>query len=371
MSHLEKENRSMFVRRLAGCVLCASAAFVLAQSPAWAGSSQRTGTNGAHELRLPVGPRGTALGGSVVSDISGIESMFWNPAGLGTIEGTELMFTNTQYIADMKVNYAAVATHAGGLGVLGLSVKVLSIGDIVVTTEDAPDGTGEILKPTFTVIGGSWARQFTDRVLFGASAQFVSERIAQVSANGVAFDFGVQYATGLHGFKLGLAMKNFGSSMEFGGPGFETSVLPPGSDPSASNRVLSSNSSSFEMPSFFTLAAAYDVVSNAKYRLALFGGFQNNNFSFDDVNGAAELTFRGLYSLRASYFASFGSSTDVNGNEGSTEWTSGDDIYTGWALGAGAQLKTGERGRLGIDAAWRPIKDFFDDTFEIGLKLAF
>ena len=41
----------------------------------------RRGTDGALELQLPVGARGSALGGSVASDVTGVEGIFWNPAG--------------------------------------------------------------------------------------------------------------------------------------------------------------------------------------------------------------------------------------------------------------------------------------------------
>jgi hypothetical protein len=42
----------------------------------------------------------------------------------------------------MTLNYAAIAAKVGKVGVLGVHAKVLSIGDVIVTTEDAPDGTG-------------------------------------------------------------------------------------------------------------------------------------------------------------------------------------------------------------------------------------
>jgi len=125
----------------------------LTATAAWAGSGERQGTSGATELLIPVGARGSALGGTATSNVTGIEASFWNPAGLGSMEGTEALFTHTQYIADMSVNYAAIAVKAGGLGTLGFSAKVLSIGDIIVTTEQAPDGTGEIMSPTFGVFG--------------------------------------------------------------------------------------------------------------------------------------------------------------------------------------------------------------------------
>ncbi len=357
------------MRHLVVRVMVALALLACAAAPAFAGSDERNGTGGALELRLPVGPRGSALGSSVVGDASGIEALFWNPAGLATIERTEATFSHTQYFADMKLNYAAVGTHLG-IGTLAFNAKVLSIGDVIVTTEDAPDGTGEILSPTFSVLGMSYARQFTDRVLFGLTTNFVNERIRSASATGVSFDFGVQYVTGYRGLRLGMAMKNFGPSMEFGGDDFNVNLRPPDTDPTSSNRTLAFTSASFEQPSFFSLGATIDVVKNANSRLALMSAFQNNNFVGDNYSGGAEWSYKDTFALRGSWFGSVNTPIDATTGEESTEIRSGDDLYNGYAFGAGAQVKTGNT-KLGVDMAWKSVRSFFDDTVEVALRLSF
>src|SRR5262249_40936276 len=157
----------------------------------------------------------------------------------------------TQYIADMKLNYAAVGTHVP-FGTLAFNAKVLSIGDIEVTTEDAPEGTGEIVSPTFSVLGVSFARQFTDKVLFGLTTNVVREQVQSLTAGGLSFDFGVQYLSGFHGLRFGMAMKNFGPAMSFNGDNLNVNVLPPGGDPESQNRTLGFTTATFEQPSYFT-----------------------------------------------------------------------------------------------------------------------
>lgn len=347
------------------------ALLILGVGTAWAGSDLRRGTDGALELQLPVGARGSALGGAVIGDVGGVEAIFWNPAGIASAEHTEVLFTNTQYFADMKLNYVAVVTKVGGFGDLGFNAKVLSIGDVIVTTEDAPEGTGEIISPTFSVLGMSWARQFTDRVMFGINGNYVNERIANVSASGVAFDFGVQYLTGWKGLRFGMVIKNIGPSMEFGGPGFEASLPPPGSEPTASNRTFRATSATFEMPSFFSLAATVDALKSPQYRFSVLGAFQNNNFTGDVIRAGAEWAYRDMFALRGAWFGSFESSTDLTSGEETSSFSSGERIYSGYSLGAGASMRMGETGKLGVDLAWRPVKDFFDDTVELGLRLSF
>ena len=351
--------------------LAAAALLAATIGPAWAGSDLRRGTDGALELQLPVGARGAALGGAVIADVGGAEAIFWNPAGMASTERTEVMFTNTRYFADMKLNYAALVAKLGNFGVLGLNAKVLSIGDVIVTTEDAPDGTGQILSPTFSVLGVSLARQFTDRVRFGGTVNYVNESIASVSATGVAFDLGVQYMTDWRALRFGMVMKNVGPSMAFDGPGFESSIQPPDADPTAANRTFRATSASFEMPSFFTLAASADAMRSPRYRVTVMGAFQNNNFTGDVIRAGAEWAYRDVFALRGAWFGSFSSTVDLDSGEEVSHFSSGERIYSGYSLGAGASMRMGDTGHIGVDVAWRPVKEFFDDTIEVGLKLTF
>jgi len=348
------------------------AALALALVPrAHAGSDGRKGTAGASELQIPVGPRSTALGGAVAADVSGIEAMFWNPAGLAASGGTEASFSQASYFADMKVSYAGIATKAGDFGTLGLAAKILSVGDVIVTTEQAPDGTGEVLDPTFTVLGLSWGKPFTDRVNFGATVNWVHEDVANNVANGIAFDFGVQYATEWHGLRFGMAAKNIGSSMSFSGPGFEIPTRDPAADPNAGNRQVSFSSANFEMPSYLVLSSSALVARNSVSKLMALGAFQNNNFSGDQLRGGLEWSYRDFVAVRGSYFGTFNGTTDQTTGEETFSFDSGDDLYSGFALGGGVSTRFGDAGRLGIDLAWKPVKQQFDDIVEFGIRMTF
>src|SRR5262245_56038908 len=174
-THIGRSRRSA---GFAAWVLLLAVTFAVAGPWAcWAGSDGRKGTQGALELKLPVGPRGTALGGAVTADATGVDALFFNPAGLAALSGTEEMFTNTNYIADIDLNYAAVPTDVKALGGLACSAKVLAVADIIVTTEAVAEGIGEIANPTFTTLSIAWAKQFTDRVNFGLTTQLVNEHI--------------------------------------------------------------------------------------------------------------------------------------------------------------------------------------------------
>jgi len=355
-------SHSMAGTRLTLAAFAASALLLaVLAGAAGAGSSERQGTSGANELRIPVGPRGTALGGSTVADASGPEALFWNPAGLATLTQTDAYFSHLSYIADMSVSYFALVTKAGSFGNIGFSAKMLSVGDVIVTTEAAPEGTGEILSPTFATLGLTYARQFTDRVRFGTTLQFVNETVAQARARGVAFDFGFQYDTGLNGPVFGFTMKNFGTSMSFSGSAFELNVPIPDAEPGASNRTVAASSSSFEMPSYFQLGAAYDVLqhgsADSNNKLRVLGTFSSNNFTPDELRGGAEYMYRDVFALRAGY--------------GSRVSNSDTDVYNGFSFGAGLNVKLGNDSRLRFDYANRMVKNYFSDTNEFAVRLTF
>jgi len=349
--------RSVLAGIAAGIVLLGAAAGL-----AQAGSDERTGTSGANELRIPVGPRSTALGGTTVSDASGPEALYWNPAGLATLTETDVYFTHLNYIADMNVNYFAVVTKAGSFGNIGFSAKMLDVGDVFVTTEASPEGTGDVLSPTFATFGLSYARQFTDRVRFGTTVQFINETVAQARAKGLAFDFGFQYETGYNGLTFGFAMKNFGTSMEFSGEDFELNVPIPDAEPGSSNRTVSSSSSAFELPSYFQIGAGYDLINRGSAaaesnRLRVLGTFSSNNFTPDEVRGGAEYMFKDRFALRAGY------GQRVSGSD--------TDIYNGFSFGAGLNLNLGGETRLRFDYSNRMVDEFFDDTNEFAVRLTF
>ena len=349
---------------LAGVLLAGPAGIV------HAGSEERKATSGATELLIPFGPRGTALGSTIVGDVGGLEALYWNPAGLAAIEGTEAMFTHTRYFAGMQLNDAAVAARWGKAGTIAFNAKVLSVGELIETTEDAPEGTGQTFNPTFAVLGLSYARQFTDRVLFGGTFNYINERILGTAAQGVALDLGVQYDAGWRGLRFGMVMKNFGPSMEYRGPNFELSLHRPDQEPSADSRTFTTSSSAFDLPSYFVLGASWNLYAYGPNRLAMKSAFQNNNFVGDNVWGGMEWAYRDAFALRGSWYGTFENRTDPTTGAETGGFGAGDDLYSGVAFGAGMKVRAGDS-KFGVDLAWRPVQNGFDDVVEFGLRVMF
>jgi hypothetical protein len=273
-------------------VICLLMLLVSGLSTAYAANALRIGTAGAQELRIPIGSRGTAMGGAVVANATGVESIFWNPAGLANMAGSEALFTHLPYLADIDVNFVGVATNIEGFGTLAAAAKVVSIGDMEETTDAAPDGTGRIFSPTMSVLSVTYSRIMTYRVQLGVTAKIIHERVFEASASGVAFDIGFMYQPGWRGLSLGLAIKNYGPEMRFSGAGFERSL---------GDRQASPKAAGFDLPSSFDAGVAYDLMESETGIATVTANFSSNNYSQDMWQGGAEYTYKERYSLRAGY----------------------------------------------------------------------
>lgn len=322
--------------------------------------NKRVGTASASQLLIPVGARGLAMGSANIALARGIEAIHWNPAGLGRLEhSAEGLFSTMSYIADIQVNYGAVAGSFGEFGVVGFSMKSIDFGDILLTTDDDPEGRlGRLFSPTFMTLGFSYARELTDAISAGATLKLITENIDRVSASGVAFDFGIQYKglAGVPGLHFGVAVKNIGPQMKYDGPG----LLRPGtsSEGRRPEQMYKSEAASFELPSLFEIGTGYTLSPAENVMLGFAGTFTNNNLYVDEYRVGGEVAYT-LASLQLFGRAGLGVTPVLESKE---------NIF-GMTLGMGVSYRA-EGIHITFDYAYRQV-EFFDANQVISLKLGF
>ena len=271
---------------------------IFISSLSYSGPRNKLGLNAADELLIPVGSIGTSLQGSNLASTTGIESMYWNPAGLAKINSKtgEAMFSYMNYIAYMSVQYAGGAVKLTNIGVLGFSIKNLNFGDPeLVTTVFAPEGTGETFKPTYIIGNLSFARAMTDKINFGTNIKYISENIANVSATGFAFDFGLQYIAGKSGIMFGIALKNLGPRMKFDGPGLDRTFVENGVN--VVRRVTLQES---ELPTNLEIGLSYRADFNKNNFVNLSTTFMNSSYASDEYKFGLEYNYNNYLFLRGS-----------------------------------------------------------------------
>ncbi len=267
-----------------------------------AGRTDKAGTSAAPELLIPVGAASIATAGSTIATVSTLDAMYWNPAGTAELNVPySFLASHMNYFAGIGVEYFAGALRVEDLATFGLSAKILSIGEIPITTADHPDGTGMTTSPSFITIGGMVSRSITDHISCGFVAHYIVEKMENVSATGFAFTGGLQYKGigGIEGLSLGVVVRNIGPALQYEGRGLSyNGVLDDMLQPSAPYLV---EATSDDLPSTIEVGLAYTTEFLKETELTWASAFQNNNFSADEYKTGIEILFQNNITARCGY----------------------------------------------------------------------
>jgi hypothetical protein len=337
----------------------------MASAVAFGGNPDRQGQAGAYELLLNPWARTTGLNMLNVSSVKGAEAANLNVAGLGRINKTEVALGHAIYLrgTGLSLNALSLAQKVGENGVMGISLNSVSFGKIPITTTGLPEGTGATFSPTFFNLGASYAHQFEKKVSVGVTLRLINESLADVSAFGFSMDAGVQYMTGSETyperFKFGIALRNVGSRMRFGGQGLNHAATNPDG---TLNYALtySKQAAEFELPTQLHIGAAYDVLPEEKMRLTAMVNFTSNAFSRDEVGGGLEFNFNNLIALRGSY----------KYEVGTTSATLNRSVHTGIAGGLTVNIPVSKLSSqaIALDYGYQHTR-VWDGTHTVGLRI--
>jgi len=326
----------------------------------WAGNPDRAGSAGASQLLINPWAASNGLVGANMASIQGLESVFTNVAGLSFIDKNELITANSQYLggSGISLNSVGFATRVGDAGVLGITVTSMKFGDIPIMTEDLPEGGIGTFSPSFSNIGVSYSKEFSNSIYAGFTLRIISESISNVKASGVAFDAGIRYVTGEDDkMRFGISLRNVGPPMRYAGDGLTASATPQGS---ANSLTVLQRSEKYELPSLVNIGIAYDIVNSDKMVLELNGMFTSNSFTKDQFGFGVETRIGDNLELRAGYLWEQGIFSEDNITT----------AYTGPAGGLTLKVPTGSTGSvIGLDYSYRTTNPF-SGTHSVGVKIA-
>lgn len=186
------------------------------------GTFTKVGAAGSQFLKLGVGARGTGMGGAYVAVVDDLTALHWNPAGIADLKGYEAAFHHTEYFAGMSHDFAAVAIPISEKFLLAADLVSFGSGDIEITTNDAPEGTGVFYSVNDLAFGLAFSGYLTEQFSFGIKAKYIQNTFHTVESNGFAFDIGTKYKTGIQGIVLGFSIHNLGTQMAYEGQELRT-----------------------------------------------------------------------------------------------------------------------------------------------------
>jgi hypothetical protein len=271
---------------------------VLAQSA----SSSRVATTAAAFLRIGVGARGVAMGETAVAHATDVSATYWNPALAASLSSSQAYFNYTDWFAGITLSYGSVMLNLGNTGQIGATVYVMNSGEMDITTELRPEGTGERFRVQDLMLGLTYSRSLTDRFDIGGTVKLVRSSIWNMSASTAAVDLGLTYRTPYDPVVLGLSITNFGGEMQLSGADAvaRTDIAP---DAGGSNDGLLAElrTRSWDLPVTFRIGLAYTVFETRNNKLLLSTDALYPNSNRNHLNAGVEYGAFDTFFVRAGY----------------------------------------------------------------------
>jgi hypothetical protein len=327
-----------------------------------AGNPDRAGQAGATELLINPWARSSGWGSCNSGSVHGVEAIFGNVAGVAFTKKTDIVVTHTQWLkgSDVNLNAFGFAQKLGESGALGFAVMAMDFGDIPVTTTESPDGGVGTFSPALVNINLCYSKIFSHSIYGGVNVKVIDESISNVNAGGLAVDAGIQYITGSNedkdNLKFGIALKNVGTPMKFGGDGLSTRVTTA----TGYELTIEQRSAGFEIPSLVNIGVTYDIRIEQDHRVSVAGTFTSNSFSQDQYALGLEYAFKNYFMLRGGFtYEENIFDDDLRTN-----------VYTGPSAGFTVQVPLGKTGKtFGLDYSYRATNPF-SGTHSFGARFS-
>jgi hypothetical protein len=206
------------------CILFTTLIVLLAALPVSAGSiNSGAGTSAFSFLKINVGGRAVGMGGAFTGLADDEAALYYNPAGLVSLESKRFIAEYHNYFAGLQSGFAGYVHPLSEDRAYGIQVSYLNYGEFTQT-----DRAGNI-EGTFGggdfMLAGSFALRRNHEFMLGVTAKFIYERIQDYSATGLAVDLGARYMSDRARYGGGLLIQNLGTQLSSLGVG-EKAGLP-------------------------------------------------------------------------------------------------------------------------------------------------
>lgn len=239
----------------------------------------KVGTTGAQFLELGVSTRAMGMAEAFTAVSDDVSAIYYNPAGLTSLYCREVAVTYINMPADIDFYFAGFGIPLESVGgVLGFGVYSLSSGEMIERTmsRGTYEGTGRTFGWNDLAIAVSYGRYLTDRFSIGVSVKYIGEFVHDYSANGWSVDVGTIYDTGHRGFKIAMAITNFGPD-------------------------ITMIANSYPLPINFKFGAAVNLIESDEHLVTFAAEGAHPSDNLEKYNTGLEYVFRDRFSLRAGH----------------------------------------------------------------------
>ena len=171
------------------------------------------------------------MGHAFTGVAEGLPTVLWNPAGLVSLNRTEVYFSRYEgfsfTVSDMtgaetedqiSFNFFNVGVPIKDIGVVAFSMNLWDLGSSEITSAGGGELTG-IDDQSLWIAYGSFATRFSKKIDIGVSMKYIREKLSSLeggTGTSAAVDIGVLYRplTDIP-FQLGFALMDIGTNMQF------------------------------------------------------------------------------------------------------------------------------------------------------------
>jgi hypothetical protein len=189
-----------------GRIACLMIGALVCAAGARAQSSSQTVYN---FLRSDVGARAAAMGGSFLTVTNDPDAVFYNMAGLATLDaprGTAGFFKN---LLDINSGYLSYSQQVEEIGSFGAGILYTNYGSFK-ETDEAGNEIGSFSAGDLSLAVG-YSNAIDTNLSYGAGVKFIYSSIAASSSAGIAADAGILYRVPASRVALAASVRNLGT----------------------------------------------------------------------------------------------------------------------------------------------------------------
>lgn len=162
-------------------------------------------------LRNDVSARAAGLAGSFVSVSNDPAVLFYNPAGIPTLDVPRGSVGFFKHLLDINAGYAVYSQEIPEIGYFAAGIQYTNYGSFD-ETDDLGNTLGTFSASDLAVTLG-YGGTLDDNLYYGGSVKFIHSSIAGYGSSGAAFDAGILYLVPQSRLAFGASIRNVGAQL--------------------------------------------------------------------------------------------------------------------------------------------------------------
>jgi long-subunit fatty acid transport protein len=159
-------------------------------------------------LNLDVDARSSAMAGSFVAVNNDVNTIFYNPAGLATLNGKQASIGFFKYLMDINSGNIAYSQKYKDIGYFGAGIRFVNYGEFEKYDENYENigtfGANEL------ALSLGYANTYKTNFNYGANLKLIYSSIDEYNSMALALDLGAMYTQPESKFNAGISLLNLG-----------------------------------------------------------------------------------------------------------------------------------------------------------------